>query len=114
MEASNVSSAIMGESLSDLVRDYRLTTRFEGVFTIHQQIDPDTPPRSPHRQERWKKVRTLGRGGQGEVVLETCIEGGRYFTERAVKKVPLVEGHSERHYRRELKAIVKFSHDKVR
>ncbi|KAF4433168.1 hypothetical protein F53441_13769 [Fusarium austroafricanum] len=77
----------MEGSLSDLVRDYQLMTRYDGIFTIHLHNDPDAPPSSPHRQERWKKVRTLGHGGQGDVVLETCIDGGRSFTERAVKKV---------------------------
>ncbi|KAF9776832.1 hypothetical protein IL306_004918 [Fusarium sp. DS 682] len=102
----------MDETLSDLVRDYKLVTRHEGVFTIHFHSDPDAPPSSPCRQERWRKVRTLGRGGQGEVVLQTCIEGGRNLTERAVKRIRLQNGYSNQHYKRELESIVKFSHDR--
>ncbi|KAI1013768.1 hypothetical protein LB503_010636 [Fusarium chuoi] len=73
----------MDSSLSDLVHDYQLTTRYEGAYTIHYHRDPDAPPSAPHRQERWKKVRTLGHGGQGDVILQTCTDGGRNFSNRA-------------------------------
>ncbi|KAF5686819.1 CAMK kinase [Fusarium circinatum] len=102
----------MDGSLSDLVHDYQLTTRYEGVFTIHYHRDPDAPPSAPHRQERWKKVRTLGHGGQGDVLLQTCIDGGRSITNRAVKRIRLESKHSKQYYRRELESIVKFSHEK--
>ncbi|ENH68003.1 Ankyrin repeat domain-containing protein 50 [Fusarium oxysporum f. sp. cubense race 1] len=102
----------MDGSLSDLVHDYQLTTRYESVYTIHFHRDPDAPPSAPHRQERWKKVRTLGHGGQGEVVLQTFTDGGRSFTNRAVKRIRLESEHSKRYYRRELESIVKFSHEK--
>ncbi|KAF5586650.1 CAMK kinase [Fusarium pseudoanthophilum] len=102
----------MDGSLSDLVRDYQLTTRYEGVFTIHFHRDPDAPPSAPHRQERWKKVRTLGHGGQGDVLLQTCTDGGRGVFNRAVKRIRLESEHSKRYYRRELESIVKFSHEK--
>ncbi|KAF5242785.1 hypothetical protein FANTH_8521 [Fusarium anthophilum] len=102
----------MDGSLSDLVHDYQLTTRYEGVFTIHYHRDPDAPPSAPHRQERWKKVRTLGHGGQGDVLLQTCINGSRSVTNRAVKRIRLESAHSKRYYRRELESIVKFSHEK--
>ncbi|PNP79218.1 hypothetical protein FNYG_07294 [Fusarium nygamai] len=102
----------MDGSLSDLVHDYQLTTRYEGVFTIHFHRDPDAPPSAPHRQERWKKVRTLGHGGQGDVLLQTCTDGGRSVFNRAVKRIRLESEHSKRYYRRELESIVKFSHEK--
>ncbi|KAG5757504.1 hypothetical protein H9Q72_014355 [Fusarium xylarioides] len=102
----------MDGSLSDLVHDYQLTTRYEGVFTIHFHRDPDAPPSAPHRQERWKKIRTLGHGGQGDVLLQTCTDGGRSVFNRAVKRIRLESEHSKRYYRRELESIVKFSHEK--
>ncbi|RKL33071.1 hypothetical protein BFJ72_g10087 [Fusarium proliferatum] len=102
----------MDSSLSDLVHDYQLTTRYEGAYTIHYHRDPDAPPSAPHRQERWKKVRTLGHGGQGDVILQTCTDGGRSFANRAVKRIRLESENSKRYYRRELESIVKFSHEK--
>ncbi|CVL07664.1 related to Ca2+/calmodulin-dependent protein kinase Ibeta2 [Fusarium mangiferae] len=102
----------MDSSLSDLVHDYQLTTRYEGAYTIHYHRDPDAPPSAPHRQERWKKVRTLGHGGQGDVILQTCTDGGRNFANRAVKRIRLESENSKRYYRRELESIVKFSHEK--
>lgn len=105
---------VIDENLSDIVRDYKLVTRYEGKdITVHLHNDPDTPPSAPRRRERWKKVRTIGVGGQSEVVLETCVDGGRHITERAVKKIPLRSDDSKRRYERELGAIVKFSHDRV-
>jgi hypothetical protein len=101
------------ENLPDIVRDYKLKTYYDGILTVHLHSDPDAPPSTPQRQERWKKVRTIGYGGQGEVVLETCVDGGRHITERAVKKIRLQSGDSKRRYERELGAIVKFSHDRV-
>ncbi|KAF4959483.1 hypothetical protein FGADI_1704 [Fusarium gaditjirri] len=102
----------MDGSLSDLVRDYKLTTRYESAFTIHFHSDPDTPPSAPYRQERWKKLRTLGYGGQGDVILQACTDGSRSFTERAVKRIRLESEYSKQHYRRELESIFKFSHEK--
>jgi len=103
----------MDNNLSDLIRDYKLCTRFEKPHTIHLFNDPDAPPSSPQRLEQWKKNRTLGHGGQGRVVLQTCTRGSRGYAQRAVKMIPLKEG-GRREYLRELEAIIKFSHDKVR
>jgi len=101
------------ENLSEIVRDYKLTTRYERDITVHLHNDPDTPPTAPQRRECWKKIRTIGQGGQSEVILETCVDGGRNYTERAVKKIRLQGGDSKRRYESELRAIVKFSHDRV-
>ncbi|UPL00158.1 hypothetical protein LCI18_011092 [Fusarium solani-melongenae] len=101
----------MDNNLSDLIRDYKLWTRFEKPHTIHLFNDPDAPPSSPQRLEQWKKNRTLGHGGQGRVVLQTCTRGSRGYAQRAVKMIPLKEG-GRREYLRELEAIIKFSHDK--
>lgn len=101
------------ENLSEIVRDYKLITRYERDITVHLHNDPDTPPTAPQRRECWKKIRIIGQGGQSEVILETCVDGGRNYTERAVKKIRLQGGDSKRRYESELRAIVKFSHDKV-
>ncbi|KAF5557325.1 CAMK kinase [Fusarium phyllophilum] len=104
----------MDENLSDIVRDYRLTMRHEGALTIHFHNDPDAPPSSPQRREVWKKKCNIGRGGQGEVILQVCVEGSRHHTDRAVKKIWLQsrDSQSKRRYERELAAIIKFSHDR--
>ncbi|RGP72386.1 camk kinase [Fusarium longipes] len=104
--------SLIDENLSEIVRDYKLITRYEDNLTVHLYNDPDTPPSAPQRRERWRKIRIIGRGGQSEVVLETCVDGGRHFTERAVKKIRLQGGDSKRRYESELGAIVKFSHDR--
>ncbi|KAJ3459828.1 hypothetical protein MRS44_015901 [Fusarium solani] len=101
----------MDDNLSDLVRDSKLRTRYEKPHTIHLFDDPDSPPFSARRREQWKKDRTIGHGGQGRVVLQTCTGGSRGYTQRAVKMIPLQEG-GRRRYLRELEAILKFSHDK--
>ncbi|KAH7235467.1 ankyrin repeat-containing domain protein [Fusarium tricinctum] len=102
----------MDDDLPDLVRDYKLKTWYDGAVTIHEHNDPNAPPLSPPRQERWKKVRTIGHGGQGEIVLETCIDGSRNFTERAVKKIRFHNNDTKQRYQRELATMIKFSHDK--
>ncbi|CAG1966787.1 unnamed protein product, partial [Fusarium graminearum] len=104
--------SLIDENLSEIIRDYKLTTQSEGNLTVHLHNDPDTPPLAPQRRERWKKVRTIGQGGHSKVVLETCVDGGRRFTERAVKKIRLQGGDTKRRYESELGAIVKFSHDR--
>ncbi|KAM0340597.1 hypothetical protein ACHAPU_010434 [Fusarium lateritium] len=105
-------SAIIHSDLPDIVRDYMLVTQYDGSLTVHYHDDPDAGPLAPRRVERWKKVRTLGYGGQGQVVLETCVEGSRTTTHRAVKKIRIQDGDVKRRYERELSAILKFSHDK--
>ncbi|KAF5002729.1 hypothetical protein FGRMN_125 [Fusarium graminum] len=107
-----ISHISIEESLPDIVRDYKLVTRREGIFTVHLHDDPEAPPMSPPRRERWEIVKTLGRGGQGEVVLERCVGGLRNLTERAVKKIPIERGDPRQIYKRELATIIKFSHDK--
>ncbi|KAF5658588.1 CAMK kinase [Fusarium heterosporum] len=61
-------------------------SRREGPFTVHLHDDPEAPPMSPPRRERWEIVKPLGRGGQGEVVLERCVGGLRNLTERAYSR----------------------------
>lgn len=100
--------------LPELVRDTELRTRFDQHYTIHEFLDA---PHSlaPPRQEVWKKVRAIGRGGFSYVFLEQCVQGqeeGSPHT-RAVKVIPLTQGSDTRSYSRELEAVAKFSQRKV-
>ncbi|KAL6406336.1 CAMK protein kinase [Ilyonectria robusta] len=106
----------MEDELPDYVRDYKLETTFpKKREVVHIYDDPDAPPSSQRRLECWKRdKRPIGRGGQGQVFLQTCINGSRHYTHRAVKTIPLQDGGGRRRYIRELETIVKFSHDKVR
>ncbi|KAH7019604.1 kinase-like domain-containing protein [Ilyonectria destructans] len=104
----------MEDELLDHVRDYKLETTFPKKREIvHIYDDPDAPPASQRRLECWKSdKRPIGRGGQGQVFLQTCTSGSRHYTYRAVKIIPLQDGGGRRRYVRELETIVKFSHDK--
>ncbi|KAH8656798.1 kinase-like domain-containing protein [Ilyonectria robusta] len=104
----------MEHELPDYVRDYKLETTFpKKREVVHIYDDPDAPPSSQRRLECWKRdKRPIGRGGQGQVFLQTCINGSRHYTHRAVKIIPLQDGGGRRRYIRELETIVKFSHDK--
>nr|CEG02322.1 unnamed protein product [Fusarium pseudograminearum CS3220] len=102
----------MEENLSDIVRDFRLVTNFNGNLVIHLYNDPDAPPSAPQRQEHWREQEEIGRGGQATVHLQTCVRGSRHFTKRVVKKIRLENFDSRRFYERELEAIIKFSHDR--
>ncbi|EKJ68656.1 hypothetical protein FPSE_11167 [Fusarium pseudograminearum CS3096] len=101
--------------LPELVRDTELRTRFDQHYTIHEFLDA---PHSlvPPRQEVWKKVRAIGRGGFSYVFLEKCVQGqeeGSPHT-RAVKVIPLTQGSDTRSYSRELEAVAKFSQRKFK
>jgi hypothetical protein len=104
----------MDNKLPDLVRDYELETRFHGNIIVHMFDDPDAPPSSPQRCERWETEKhPFGQGGQGAVFLQNCISGSRSYTQRAVKKIPLQYVGRRRRYLREIETIIKFSHDRV-
>ena len=109
----------MDENLPELVRDYKLKTWYDQGVIIHEHHDPDVSPLAGPRQEKWKKVRTLGSRSQGVIELEECIDGSRCFTQRAVKKIRLQNKDSnkvnsaKRRYQRELATMVRFSHDRV-
>ena len=106
----------MEDDLPAHVRDYRLETHSpKKRVVVHVYDDPDAPPSAPRRSEWWKsEKRPIGSGGQGQVFLQTCTSGGRLYTHRAVKVIPLQQGSARQRYLRELQTIVKFSHDRVR
>lgn len=103
----------MENSLPPHVRDYRLATKFLGKGVVeHSYDDPEAPPGSSLRLERWEDERHLGRGGQGQVLSQRCITEGQPNVYRAVKKIAL-HGDARRRYIRELETIIRFSHHRV-
>ena len=104
---------------SDLILDSKLNTRFESGFTVHsyRQVPHNSERRVVvQREEYWRQIKHIGSGAHGSVWLERCVQGHRDGDLRAIKKVsmrPLRSG-SEIDYSQELKAVAKFSHDKVR
>jgi len=105
----------MDDSLPAYVQDYRLETEIHKRRIIHIYDDPDAPPGSQRRREKWESSKKpIGSGGQGRVFLQTCTSGSRLITYRAVKVIPLQLGNARRHYGQELATMIKFSHSKVR
>ncbi|KAK4059481.1 hypothetical protein Trihar35433_10757 [Trichoderma harzianum] len=104
----------MDDDLPGHVRDFKLATEFrKRRQTVHFYNDPDAPPSSESRSEFWRREkRPIGQGGQGKVYLQTCTHGGRHYTQRAVKVIPLQAVSGRRRYVGELETIIKFSHDK--
>lgn len=105
------------DDLARAVRANRLITVFPRKHElIHLIDDPDAPPATPRREEHWRtEKRAVGKGGQGQVFLQTCINGGRSHTRRAVKKIPIAqESGGRKRYMRELRAITQFSRRNVR
>jgi hypothetical protein len=100
--------------LPDLVRLSQLDTRFSSSpeYTQHIQYVPGNvrERRRVRKEERWKRVRRLGRGTFGDVWLEQCIQGDTEGEVRAVKKIQKLDRNN---YYRELEAIALFSHNKV-
>lgn len=103
--------------LPDLVRDSQLDVEFRDGCTVHTYLEPNlfSLQREVRREETWKQERQIGGGGSGSVWLEICTSGTRRDIVRAVKKIA-VRRNNTRHmvYVRELEAITKFSHPKVR
>jgi hypothetical protein len=100
----------------DLVQDSRLITRFlENGTTVHSFIEPDGARRRIHREEYWKREQRVGSGGFGQVQLEKCTEGKKRGNMRVVKIIDKQSNSPKPiDFNRELEAIAKFSHDRVR
>lgn len=107
--------------LSDLVIDSKLETALENEVTgstgaILHTFLRSGPAAAGKRyvrvEERWMREATLGEGAHGVVYLER-LAGARTTTLRAVKEIKKSRC-GELDYSRELEAIFKFSHAKVR
>ncbi|KAJ4230755.1 hypothetical protein NW757_013953 [Fusarium falciforme] len=103
------------QRVSDLVRDFQLTTCFlAGDRTQHtvNRVSDRARHRRPSRiNETWSREQELGSGGFGCVWLERCVSGPAEGKLRAVKEIRkdpslLVS------YSRELEAMARFSHKK--
>jgi hypothetical protein len=102
--------------IPDLVRDSKLETTFDDnqSVTIHKHHDTDSERRRILRKEYWRLERPLGHGSYGQVRLERCLAGSSVGSLRAVKKVLKHAGPNSVDYNRELEAVAKFSHARVR
>jgi serine/threonine protein kinase len=67
--------------------------------------------RKVQKTKVWKVERALGRGGYGEVRLETCAEDNK---KRAVKRIWTSGSNLKKEYERELKALLEFSKPKYK
>lgn len=103
--------------LPDLVRDSQLDVEFRDGCTVHTYLESNLSSlqREVQREETWKQERQIGDGGFGSVWLEICTRGTQRDTVRAVKKIAVRRNNTrDMVYVRELEAIMKFSHPKVR
>lgn len=101
--------------LLDLVLDSKLRTRFaDDRTTVHTYLAPDEFGRRITREEHWKWEQRLGQGGFGLVQLEKCVAGRRQSELRAVKILHKQQSPESMDFNRELEAIAKFSHERVR
>lgn len=101
-------------SVPDLVRISKLETQFRSnpKCTQHTKYESriSTNQRYVRKEEKWTKVKRLGRGNFGIVWLEQCIQGDNKGEKRAVKQVQKLDTSD---YYRELEAMALFSHSRV-
>ncbi|KAI0903111.1 kinase-like domain-containing protein [Ustulina deusta] len=96
--------------LPELVRDSELETTLDGDSTVHTYYDRPGVP----KQEKWKKERVIGNGGNGVVWLEKLLEDrpskGSQVLHRAVKQITSAHTASVLQIcKSELEALAKFS-----
>lgn len=103
--------------VSDLVQDSKIETRLVGDHFVHVFYDSGTSAqdRFLRREEEWVRQRVLGHGTFGTIYLEKCVSGRRKSDLRAVKEIKKIVLENEQlDCARELEAVAKFSHPKVR
>lgn len=108
----------MDDSLPDLVRDWELETRFASDKQTIHTIYVSDPARGRWRkanEEVWDQTTRLGKGAFGVVYLQKCVSGPSSGNLRAVKEIQVtLNESSDKFLSREISAIVKFSHKRVR
>ena len=103
--------------VSDLVRDSKLETTFYEKYTQHVYHVSGANPcqRKMRKEERWERRGNLGSGTFGTVWLEKLITDNGEEKYRAIKEIRKgMQQSGAIDYSRELEAIAKFSHQKVR
>lgn len=105
--------------LPDLVRDSKLETRFAPDFsveTVHTYHESEPARRRlVSISEHWKREGKVGGGGYSTVWVERCGKVSRHGIQvRAVKQIKTGGRFARIDFNRELEAIAKFSHPKVR
>jgi hypothetical protein len=103
--------------VSDLVRDSKLETQFSQKYTQHVYYVSGVTPhqRKVRKEERWVRGDNLGTGAFGTVWLEKLVTENGEEKYRAVKEIrKRVHWSKTIDYNRELEAIAKFSHQRVR
>jgi hypothetical protein len=105
------------ETLSDLVRDWRLECIISNNHTVQTRHISNAAEGIWRKrvEERWRHTQELGRGSFGIVRLEECISGQSSGQLRAVKELRKNDRSMPvAYYSKELDAIFKFSHEHVR
>jgi Protein tyrosine and serine/threonine kinase len=103
--------------ISDLVQDTKLETQFYRDHTEHVYYVTGATPRQRkvRKVERWERDEHIGAGAFGTVWLEKSVTENGAVQRRAVKEIrKSAEKSRAVDYSRELEAIAKFSHPKVR
>ncbi|KAM0346564.1 hypothetical protein ACHAPY_011613 [Fusarium culmorum] len=105
------------QRVSDLIRDFQLITHFlaDGAtqHTVYRVSDQSRHRRPSRIDETWNRQQELGRGGFGCVWLERCTSVPGEGKLRAVKEIWKDPSPSVL-YSRELEAMAKFSHKRLR
>lgn len=107
----------MRRGLPDIVADAYIKTETAENCIKHIFCEPGFSARERYvlREERWRRQQFLGHGSYGNVYLEICESSNGIQKLRAIKEVKkFVHPGDEIDYFRELEAIYKFSHPKVR
>lgn len=107
------------DNFTDLVEKKKLFHRFQYPYTIHVSLDLSHDGEHQTTVQQWRREKRIGVGGFGKVFLEVLkipqtSEVGQpaKYKFRAVKEIPK-SGVTDQTYKRELKAIVNFSQEKV-
>src|SRR6266480_4165947 len=103
--------------ISDLVRDSKLETTFYEKYTQHVYRVSGANPRQRkmRKEEHWERRRNLGTGTFGTIWLEKLITDNGEEKYKAVKEIrKSMQRSGAIDYSRELEAVAKFSHQKVR
>jgi hypothetical protein len=105
----------MASSLPDLITDSKLEVESFKDYSIQTRLvsNPATGQRRTRQQERWQRIKELGRGSFGTVWLEECTAGPSSGEVRAVKELCKNPTSVSTNYYRELEAIAKFSQERV-